>query len=103
MCWLIIRDSKSPRIFKTVHEVRDQKPSFVVAAEETILGLFERKIVRAKIITQQPNEFRFRNVLVHPCNHRSDSLFVSGDTLTSVEEDGVVFLAMRKQTANERV
>ena len=98
-----IRNPKTPRIFKAVHEVSDQEPSFVVSAEEVTLGPFERKVVRAKIITQQPNEFRFRNVMVHPCSIRSNSLFDSEDTLTSVGEDGVVFLALRNQTAKEGV
>ena len=98
-----IRDPEMPRIFKAVHEVSDQEPLFVVSAEEVTLGPFERKVVRAKIITQQPNEFHFRNVMVHPCNIRSNSLFDSEDTLTSVGEDGVVFLALRNQTAKEGV
>ena len=98
-----IRDPETPRIFKAVHEVSDQEPSFVVSAEEVTLGPFERKVVRAKIITQQPNEFHFRNVMVHPCSIRSNSLFDSEDTLTSVGEDGVVFLALRNQTAKEGV
>ena len=98
-----IRNPKTPRIFKAVHEVSDQEPSFVVSAEEVTLGPFERKVVRAKIITQQPNEFHFRNVMVHPCSIRSNSLFDSEDTLTSVGEDGVVFLALRNQTAKEGV
>ena len=98
-----IRNPETPRIFKAIHEVSDQDPSFVVSAEEVTLGPFERKVVRAKIITQQPNEFRFRNVMVHPCSIRSNSLFDSEDTLTSVGEDGVVFLALRNQTAKEGV
>ena len=98
-----IRNPETPRIFKAIHEVSDQDPSFVVTAEEVTLGPFERKVVRAKIITQQPNEFRFRNVMVHPCSIRSNSLFDSEDTLTSVGEDGVVFLALRNQTAKEGV
>ena len=98
-----IRDPETPRIFKAVHEVSDQEQSFVVSAEEVTLGPFERKVVRAKIITQQPNEFHFRNVMVHPCSIRSNSLFDSEDTLTSVGEDGVVFLALRNQTAKEGV
>ena len=98
-----IRNPKTPRIFKAVHEVSDQEPSFVVSAEEVTLGPFERKVVRAKIITQQPNEFHLRNVMVHPCSIRSNSLFDSEDTLTSVGEDGVVFLALRNQTAKEGV
>ena len=100
---ITIRDPETPRIFKAVHEVSDQEPSFVVSAEEVTLGPFERKVVRAKIITQQPNEFHFRNVMVHPCSIRSNSLFDSEDTLTSVGEDGVVFLALRNQTAKEGV
>ena len=98
-----IRDPETPRIFNAVHEVSDQEQSFVVSAEEVTLGPFERKVVRAKIITQQPNEFHFSNVMVHPCSIRSNSLFDSEDTLTSVGEDGVVFLALRNQTAKEGV
>ena len=87
-----IRDPKTPRIFKAVHEVSDQEPSFVVSAEEDTLGPFERKVMRAKIITQQPNEFHFRNVMVHPCNAKSNAVFVSEDTLTSLGEDSVIYL-----------
>ena len=98
-----IRDPETPRIFKALHEVSDQEPSFVVSAEEVTLGPFERKVVRAKIITQQPNVFHFRNVMVNPCNVKSNAVFVSEDTLTSVGEDGVVFLALKNQTAKEGV
>ena len=98
-----IRDPKTPRIFKTVHEVSDQEPSFVVSTDEVVLGPFERKIVRAKIITQQPDDFLFRNVMVHPCNIKSRSIFVSEDTLTSVGEQGTIFVALRNQTDKERV
>ena len=98
-----IRDPETPRIFKAVHEVSDQEPSFVVSAEEVTLGPFERKVVRAKIITQQPNVFHFRNVMVNPCNVKSNAVFVSEDTLTSVGEDRVVFLALKNQTAKEGV
>ena len=85
-----IQDPKTPRIFKAVHEVSEHEPSFVISAEEVVLGPFERKIVRAKIITQQPDEFHFRNVMVHSCNMKSKSVFVSEDTLTSVGAEGMV-------------
>ena len=100
---LTIRDLKTPRIFKATHEVSDHEPSFVISTEDVILGPFERKIVRAKIITQQPDTFLFRNVTVHSCSIKSTSVFVSEDTLTSVGEGGIVFLAIRNQTDKERV
>ena len=59
--------------------------------------------MRAKIITQQPDTFLFRNVTVHSCSIKSTSVFVSEDTLTSVGEGGIVFLAIRNQTDKERV
>ena len=98
-----IRDPKTPRTFKAVHEVSDKEPSFVVSTEEVVLGPFERKVVRAKIITQQPDEFHFRNVMVHSCSMKSSSVFLSEDTLTSVGEEGIVFIALQNQTDNERV
>ena len=98
-----IRDPKTPRIFKATHEVSDHEPSFVVSTEDIILGPFERKIVRAKIITQQPDIFLFRNVTVQSCSMKSTSVFVSEDTLTSVGEGGIVFLAIRNQTDKEQV
>ena len=98
-----IRDPKTPRIFKATHEVSDHEPSFVVSTEDVILGPFERKIVRAKIITQQPDFFMFRNVTVQSCSIKTSSVFVSEDTLTSVGEGGIVFLAIRNQTDKERV
>ena len=96
-----IRDPKTPRIFKATHEVSDHEPSFVVSIEDVILGPVERKIVRAKIITQQPDIFR--NVTVQSCSIKSRSVFVLEDTLTSVGEGGIVFLAIRNQTDKERV
>ena len=41
--------------------------------------------------------------MVHPFSCKSISLFVSEDTLTSVGEDCIVFLALTNQTAKERV
>ena len=37
-----IRDTKAPKFFKAIHEVSDQEASFVVSAEEVVLGPFER-------------------------------------------------------------
>ena len=37
-----IRDPKSPRLFKPVHEVSDHEPSLVVSTEKIVLGPFER-------------------------------------------------------------
>ena len=54
-----IRDPRTPRIIKAVHEVSDKEPLFVVSTEEVVLGPFERGVVRAKIITQHPDEFQF--------------------------------------------
>ena len=98
-----IRDPKAPRLFKAVHEVSEREPSFVVSAEEVTLGPFERKKVRAQVITQQSNEFHFRNVMVQPSSSKSNAIFVSEDTLTSVDEEGAVFLALRNQTSKEEV
>ena len=98
-----IRYPKSPRIFVAVYEVRNQEASFVVSAQIVVLGHFERKVVRAKIITQQRDEFHFRDVLVHRHNSNTESPIVLEGTVTSVGERGVVFLAFRNQTAKERV
>ena len=46
-----LRDPKPPKIFKVVHEVSDKEASFVVSAEEVTLEPFERKVVRAKVVT----------------------------------------------------
>ena len=37
-----IRDPKSPRQFKAVHEVSDHEPSLVISTEKVVLGPFER-------------------------------------------------------------
>ena len=86
-----IRDPKSPRHFKPVHEVSDHEPSSVVSTEKVVLGPFERKLVRAQVITQDPNEYLFRNVMIHPSGMQNRCPFVSEDTLTSVGEDSTVF------------
>ena len=61
-----IRDPKTPRHFKPIYEVSDHEPSLVVSTDKVVLGPFERKLVRAKVITQDPNEYRFRNVMIRP-------------------------------------
>ena len=98
-----IRDPRTPRTFKAVHDLSDNEPSFVVSTEEVVLGPFERRVVRAKIITQDPNKFHFRNVMIHSCSMKASSVFVSEDTLTSVGEGGIVFIALRNQTDKEWV
>ena len=98
-----IRDPKAPRTFKAIHEVSDNEPSFVISTEEGVLEPFERKVVRARIITQYQEQFRFRNVMVLSCSMKSNSVFVSEDTLTSVGERGIVFIALQNQTDKERV
>ena len=40
---------------------------------------------------------------MHPCNIKTDSTFVLEDSLSSLGEDGVFYLALRNQIANERV
>ena len=63
-------------MFKAVNEISDQEASFVVSAEEVVLGPFEQKVVHAKSITPQPDEFHFRNGMVHPFNIKSKSPFL---------------------------
>ena len=82
---LTIRDPNLPKIFEAVHEVSGKEA--VVSAEKVP---FERKMVRTRIITQQPSDFYYRDVLVHPHNIKTYSLFVLEDTISSVGEDGIV-------------
>ena len=98
-----IRDPKSPRHFKPVHEVSDHEPSLVVSTEVVVLGPFERNLVRAQVITQDPNEYCFHNVMLRPSGVYNRNSFVSEDTLTSVGDDGTVYLAIRNKTANENL
>ena len=98
-----IRDPKTPRHFKPIHEVSDHEPSLVVSTDKVVLGPFERKLVRAQVITQDPNEYRFRNVMIRPSGVYSRSSFVSEDTLTSVGDDGTIYLAVRNKTAIENL
>ena len=97
-----IRDPKTPRQFKPVHEVSDHEPSLVISTE-FVLGPFERTSVRAQIITQNPNEYLHRNVMIHPSGVHNRCPFVSKNTLISVGEDGTVFLAVRNRTPNENL
>ena len=98
-----IRDPKAPRHFKPVHEVSDQEPSLVVSTEKLILELFEGKLVRAQVVSQHPNEYHFRNVMIRPRGVHKRNPFVSEDTLTSVGDKGTVFLAVRNTTSFEKV
>ena len=68
-----------------------------------MLGPFERKLIRAQVITQDHNEYLFRNVMIRPSGVHNKCSFISEDTLTSVGEDGTVFLAVRNRTANENL
>ena len=68
-----------------------------------MLGPFERKLVRAQVITQHPNEYHFRNVIIRPSGVHNRCPFVSEDTLTSVGDEGTVFLAVRNRTSSENI
>ena len=94
---------KAPRHFKPIHEVSNHEPSLVVSTEKVVLGPFERKLIRAQVITQDANEYLFRNVMIRSSGVHKKCSFVSEDTLTSVGEDGSVFLAVRNRTANENL
>ena len=98
-----IRDPKAPRHFKPVHEVCDQEPSLVESTEKVILGPFERKLVRAQVISQHPNEYHFRNVMIRTRGVHKRDPFVSEETLTSVGDEVTVFLAVRNTTSFEKV
>ena len=98
-----IRDPKTPRHFKPIHDVSDHEPSLVVSTDKVVLGPFERKLVRAQVITQDPNDYRFRNVMIRPSGVYNRSSFVSEDTLTSVGDDGTIYLAVRNKTAIENL
>ena len=41
--------------------------------------------------------------MVYSCSMKSNSVFVSEDTLTSVGEEGIIFLALRNQIDKERI
>ena len=98
-----IRDPKTPRHFKPVHKVSDHEPSLVVSTDKVVIGPFERKLVRAQVITQDPNQYRFRNVMIRPGGMYNRNSFISEDTLTSVGDDGTVYLAKRNKTATENL
>ena len=98
-----IRDPKAPRHFKPVHEVSDHEPSLVISTENVVLGPYERKLVRAQIISQKHNEYHFRNVMIRPLGVYKRCPFVSEDTLTSVGDVGIVFIAVRNTAAFENV
>ena len=98
-----IRDPKAPCNFRPAHEVSDHEPSLVVSTEKVFLGPFERKLVRAQVITQHPNEYRFCNVMIRPSGMHHRSPFVSQDTLTSVGDDDTVFLAVRNTTSHDNI
>ena len=83
-----IMDPTAPRQFKPVHGVSNQDPSFVVPTKEISLGPFERNLPRAQVISQQDNEYRFRNVMIRPCGVHTKCPFVSDDKLTSAESMG---------------
>ena len=71
--------------------------------EKVVLGPFERKLVRAQVISQQPNEYRFRNVLIRPIGVHNSCPFVSEDSLTSLGDEVTVFLAVRNRSSHEKV
>ena len=98
-----IRDPKTPRHFKPVQEVSDHEPSLVVSTDKVVLGPFERKLVTAQVITQDPNQYRFRNVMIRPSGMYNRSSFISEDNLTSVGDDGTVYVAIRNKTATENL
>ena len=98
-----IRDPKTPRHFTPVHEVSDHEPSLVVSTEKVILVPFERKLVTAPVISQHPNEYYFRNVMIRPRGVHKRCPFVSEDTLTSVGDEGTVFLTVRNTTSFEKM
>ena len=58
-----IRDPKTPRQFEPVHGVSDLESSLVISTEKIALGPFERTLVRAQVITQNPNEYLYRNFM----------------------------------------
>ena len=96
-----IREPKTPCHFKPIHEVSDHELSVVVSTEKVVLGPFERRLVRAQVFTQEPNQYLFRNIMIRPSGAHNKCSFVSEDTLMSTGEDGSVFLAVRNRTANE--
>ena len=57
----------------------------------------------AQVITQDPNQYRFRNVMIRPSGMYNRSSFISEDTLTSVGDDGTVYLAIRNKTPTEKL
>ena len=74
-----------------------------MSTDKVVLGPFERKLVRAQVITQDPNQYRFGNVMIRPSGMYNRSSFISEDTLTSVGDDSMVYLAIRNKTAPENL
>ena len=100
---VILPDPKSPRQFKPVHEVSNQEPVLVVSTEKIVLGPFECKLVWSQVISQQTNEYRFRNVMIRESVVHTKCPFVSEDTLTFGGDVGKVFQAVKNKTANEHI
>ena len=94
-----IGDLKTQRFFNAVHGVKRQEASLVVSSEEEVL----HSLVHTTIRDKKEKKFHFRNVMMHPYGAQIDSPFVLEDTLTSVGEEGVLFLALQNQVWSDRV
>ena len=92
---LTIRDPQTPRLYRCQQEtINEESPYIVVLDQDTAFGPGERKTVCAKVITEQPDELIFRNVMLTPRTPKAKKVILD-DCLAAVTEGSRLVASLR--------
>ena len=100
-----IRSPNQPIVHTAFRQVSNDSVSFPVALEQDIiLEPFERLVVKAKLMTENPDEYAYRDVMITFVSHERSSncdIFLD-DCLSAVRPGGILYLHLRNQV-NSRI
>ena len=98
---LTIRDPQTPRLYRCQQEaINEESPFIVVLDQDTAFGPGERQTVCARVITEQPDELIFRNVMLTSRTPKAKNVILD-DCLAAVTEGSRLVASLQNATAKD--
>ena len=91
---IVIGNPLTPKLYKPQHQVSDDF-SLLLLGQEVTLGPYERKSVQAKAVTENPDEFAYRNVMLTQQKSPVKSTVVLDDSLAAMMEQNLLITGIR--------
>ena len=94
---IVIRNPLTPKLYQPQHQVSDDF-SLLLLGQDVTLDPYERKTVQAKVVTENREEFAYRNVMLTQQKSPVKSTIVLDDSLATVTGNNLLITAVKNPT-----